>query len=90
MYIDTAKMAASNIDWTSFIEGVPVGERVTYDLRPHQERAVAAIEEKWAEFDRCKAIMACDEFWDLFACSCRIPVWRISALTRNSVADATS
>lgn len=59
MYIDTAKMAASNIDWAPFIEGVPAGERVTYDLRPHQERAVAAIEEKWAEFDRCKAIMAC-------------------------------
>ena len=59
MYIDTAKMAASNIDWIPFIEGVPAGERVTYDLRPHQERAVAAIEEKWAEFDRCKAIMAC-------------------------------
>lgn len=59
MYIDTAKMAASNIDWTPFIEGVPAGERVTYDLRSHQERAVAAIEEKWAEFDRCKAIMAC-------------------------------
>lgn len=59
MYIDTAKMAASNIDWAPFIEGVPAGKRVTYDLRPHQERAVAAIEEKWAEFDRCKAIMAC-------------------------------
>lgn len=59
MYIDTAKMAASNIDWAPFIEGVPAGERVTYDLRSHQERAVAAIEEKWAEFDRCKAIMAC-------------------------------
>ena len=59
MYIDTAKMAASNIDWAPFIEGVPAGERVTYDLRPHQERAIAAIEEKWAEFDRCKAIMAC-------------------------------
>ena len=29
MYIDTAKMAASNIDWTPFIEGVPAGERVT-------------------------------------------------------------
>lgn len=59
MYIDSAKMAASNIDWASFIEGVPSKKRITYDLRPHQERAVAAIENAWAEHDRCKAIMAC-------------------------------
>lgn len=40
MCIDTAKMAASNIDRAPFTEGVPAGERVTCDLRSHQERAV--------------------------------------------------
>lgn len=59
LFIDTAKMASSNIDWTPFIEGVPAGERVTYDPRPHQEDAIAAIEAAWEDHDRCKAIMAC-------------------------------
>ena len=58
-FVDTAKMAASNIDWEPFIEGSPVRERTTYDLRPHQEEAVSAIESAWADHDRCKAIMAC-------------------------------
>lgn len=59
MYIDTAKMAASNINWAPFIQGIPTEKRVTYDLRPHQEEAVGAIEKSWADHDRCKAIMAC-------------------------------
>lgn len=58
-FVNTAKMASSNIDWTPFIDGTPVEERETYDLRPHQERAVALIENAWADYDRCKAIMAC-------------------------------
>lgn len=59
MFVDTAKMAASNIDWTPFIDGGDVAERVTYDPRPHQEEAIAAIEAAFAEHDRCKAVMAC-------------------------------
>ena len=59
MLVDTAKMAASNIDWTPFIEGGAPAERVTYDPRPHQEEAIAAIEEAFAAHDRCKAVMAC-------------------------------
>lgn len=34
-------------------------ERITYDLRPHQQEAVDAVEAAWAGHDRCKAIMAC-------------------------------
>lgn len=34
-------------------------ERVTYDPRPHQQEAIAAIETAFAEHDRCKAVMAC-------------------------------
>lgn len=59
MFVDTAKMAASNIDWTPFIDGGDVAERVTYDPRPHQEEAIAAIEAAFADHDRCKAVMAC-------------------------------
>lgn len=59
MFIDTAKMAASNIDWTPFIEGGDIRERVTFDPRPHQLEAISAIEETFAEHDRCKAVMAC-------------------------------
>lgn len=59
MFVDTAKMAASNIDWTPFINGGDASKRITYDTRPHQEEAIFAIEEAFAEHDRCKAIMAC-------------------------------
>ena len=59
MFIDSAKMALSEIDWVPFIDGGEAPERVTYDLRPHQEEAVAAIEAAFAEHDRCKAVMAC-------------------------------
>ena len=58
MVVDTAKMAASALDWTPFIEG-RAAERVTYDARPHQREAIDAIEAAFAEHDRCKAIMAC-------------------------------
>lgn len=34
-------------------------ERVTFDPRPHQEEAIAAIETAFADHDRCKAVMAC-------------------------------
>ena len=60
MFVDTAKMAASNIDWTPFINGGgDASKRITYDTRPHQEEAIFAIEGAFAEHDRCKAIMAC-------------------------------
>ena len=58
MVVDTAKMAASALDWAPFIEG-RAAERVTYDARPHQREAIDAIEAAFAEYDRCKAIMAC-------------------------------
>lgn len=58
MVVDTAKMAASALDWAPFIEG-RAAERVTYDARPHQREAIDAIEAAFAEHDRCKAIMAC-------------------------------
>lgn len=59
LFVNTAKMASSNIDWEPFINGVPAKERVTYDPRPHQQEAIDCIEAKWADYDRCKAIMAC-------------------------------
>ena len=59
MFVDTQKMAASNLDWTPFIEGRPAAGRVTHDLRPHQEQAVFQIEQAWAGHDRCNAVMAC-------------------------------
>lgn len=59
MFVNTAKMASSNIDWEPFINGTPAKERVTYDPRPHQQEAIDCIEAKWADHDRCKAIMAC-------------------------------
>ncbi len=34
-------------------------ERVTYDPRPHQQEAIAAIEAAFADHGRCKAVMAC-------------------------------
>ncbi|MBM6942627.1 DEAD/DEAH box helicase [Collinsella intestinalis] len=58
MVVDTAKMAASALDWAPFIEG-RAAERVTYDARPHQREAIDAIEAAFAEHNRCKAIMAC-------------------------------
>lgn len=58
MVVDTAKMAASALDWAPFIEG-RAAERVTYDIRPHQRDAIDGIEAAFAEHDRCKAIMAC-------------------------------
>lgn len=58
MVVDTAKMAASALDWSPFIEG-RAAERVTYDARPHQREAIDAIEAAFAGHDRCKAIMAC-------------------------------
>lgn len=58
-FIDTAKMAASGLDWSHFIDGLPPEERVTYDPRPHQRKAIDAILAAFGEQDRCKAIMAC-------------------------------
>lgn len=58
-FIDTAKMAASGIDWSHFIDGLPPEERVTYDPRPHQREAIDSILLAFGEQDRCKAIMAC-------------------------------
>lgn len=58
MVVDTAKMAASALDWSPFIEG-RAAERVTYDVRPHQREAIDGIESAFAGHDRCKAIMAC-------------------------------
>ena len=58
MVVDTAKMAASALDWDPFIEGRAT-ERVTYDIRPHQRDAIDGIEAAFAGHDRCKAIMAC-------------------------------
>lgn len=58
-FIDTAKMAASGIDWSHFIDGLPPEEKVTYDPRPHQRDAIDSILSAFNEQDRCKAIMAC-------------------------------
>lgn len=58
-FIDTAKMAASNLDWSRFIDGLPPEERVTYDPLPHQRKAIDGILSEFGEHDRCKAIMAC-------------------------------
>ena len=58
-FIDTAKMAASGLDWSHFIEGLPPEERMTYDPRPHQREAIDSILSAFGEQDRCKAIMAC-------------------------------
>ena len=59
MVVDTAKMAVSGLDWSPFLEGKAGRERVTYDVRPHQRDAIDAIEATFADYDRCKAIMAC-------------------------------
>lgn len=58
-FIDTAKMAASNLDWSRFIDGLPPEERLTYDPLPHQREAMDGILSEFGEHDRCKAIMAC-------------------------------
>lgn len=58
-FIDTAKMAASGVDWSNFIDGMPPEERVTYDPRPHQREAIDSILAAFGEHDRCKAVMAC-------------------------------
>lgn len=59
MVVDTAKMATSMLDWTSFISGSTGGKRETYDPLPHQRSAIDGIEKAFADYDRCKAIMAC-------------------------------
>lgn len=59
MFVDTAKMEASRLDWSSFVYGVEKLDRETYDPRPHQQDAIDGIEAAFAENDRCKAIMAC-------------------------------
>ncbi len=58
-FIDTAKMAASALDWSHFIDGLPPEERVTYDPLPHQRDAIDSVLSAFNEQDRCKAIMAC-------------------------------
>ena len=58
-FIDTAKMAASALDWSRFIEGLPPEERETYEPLPHQREAIYAVLSAFGEHDRCKAIMAC-------------------------------
>lgn len=58
-FIDTAKMAASALDWSRFIEGLPPEERETYEPLPHQREAIDSVLSAFGEHDRCKAIMAC-------------------------------
>lgn len=58
-FIDTAKMAASGLDWSHFIDGLPPEERETHDPLPHQREAIDSILSAFGEQDRCKAIMAC-------------------------------
>lgn len=58
-FIDLAKMAQSDLDWAPFIDGTGAKERETYDPRPHQVEAIAAITSTFSHHDRCKAIMAC-------------------------------
>lgn len=59
MFVDTAKMEASRLDWSSFVYGVERLDRETFDPRPHQQDAIDGIEAAFADNDRCKAIMAC-------------------------------
>lgn len=56
--VDTAKMAVSGLDWSAFLER-RAAKRETYDARPHQLDAIRGIKSKFADHDRCKAIMAC-------------------------------
>ncbi len=52
-------MAASDIDWDSFVEGKPIGKREFKEPRPHQREAIDACLEKFQDHDRGQLIMAC-------------------------------
>lgn len=59
--ITPQNMAMSNVDWSAFLKGQEHGERVTFDPKPHQEKAIAAINHEFdaGGADRTKATLAC-------------------------------
>lgn len=60
--IAPSDMQAANIDWSGVLtDEKSLKERVTFDLREHQEIAVKSINKAFDEegYDRCKAVMAC-------------------------------
>lgn len=52
------EMAKSNVDWSHCLTNSAFN-RVTFDPRPHQTRAIRQINVSLEMHDRCKAIMAC-------------------------------
>ncbi len=52
------EMAKSNVDWSHCLTNSTF-DRVTFDPRPHQARAIRQINVSLEMHDRCKAIMAC-------------------------------
>lgn len=52
------EMAKSNVDWSHCLTNSTF-DRMTFDPRPHQARAIRQINASLEMHDRCKAIMAC-------------------------------
>ena len=57
--LDLDTMRGANLDWGAFIDGAESADRVTYDPRPHQREAIAAVKDEFADHDRCSLVMAC-------------------------------
>ena len=59
--IDLFGLEATTIDWDAYLEDerAPLVERPRRRLRPHQEEAMAAVRDGFADSDRGKLIMAC-------------------------------
>lgn len=57
-FLTPTEMASSNVDWSQCLTN-SLSNRVTFDPRPHQMRAIRQINSSLETHDRCKAIMAC-------------------------------
>lgn len=57
--IDLLDLENSQIDWARYQPKAPAVLKSKKQLRPHQQRAVAAVQRGLAEADRGKMIMAC-------------------------------
>lgn len=57
--LDLDTIRQSNLDWGAFIDGSETADRVTFDPRPHQRKAIDSVKAELTDHNRCSLVMAC-------------------------------
>lgn len=57
--LDLDTIRQSNLDWGAFIDGSETADRVIFDPRPHQRKAIDSVKAELTDHNRCSLVMAC-------------------------------